>query len=97
MAVSMLNRLNGRNPPRTLSQLDDLRQVIRRDVIDGGSQADGHFGELMLDAIDERGGYRFAEFPVLYRQMKNLFAFYTSNSRKFGCGDALMKMVSDSR
>lgn len=53
MAVSMLNRLNGRNPPRTLSQLDDLRQVIRRDVIDGGSQADGHFGELMLDAIDD--------------------------------------------
>ncbi len=53
MAVSMLNRLNGRNPPRTLSQLDDLRQVIRRDVIDGGSQADAHFGELMLDAIDD--------------------------------------------
>lgn len=53
MAISMLNRLNGRNPPTTLSQLDDLRQVIRRDVIDGGSKADGHFGQMMLDAIDD--------------------------------------------
>lgn len=53
MAVSMLNRLNGRSAPTTLSQLDDLRQVIRRDVIDGGSKADGHFGQMMLDAIDD--------------------------------------------
>lgn len=52
-AVSMLNRLNNRAAPQTLSQLDDLRQVIRRDVIDGGSKADGHFGEMMLDAIDD--------------------------------------------
>lgn len=49
-AVSMLNRLNGRNPPRTLSQIDDLRKVIRRDVIDKG---DDYFGEIMLDAIDD--------------------------------------------
>lgn len=52
-AIGMLNRLNGRSTPTTLSQLDDLRQVIRRDVIDSGSKADGHFGQMMLDAIDD--------------------------------------------
>ncbi len=51
----------------------------------------------LLDAIDERGSHRFGEHPVLYRQLKNLFAFYIKDSRKFGCGDALMKMVTDSR
>lgn len=53
MAISMLNRLNGRSSPTTLGQLDDLRKVIRRDVIDGGSRADAHFGDIMIDAIDD--------------------------------------------
>jgi hypothetical protein len=50
----------------------------------------------MLDAIENKGSHRFAEHPALYRQMQNLFSFYTSNSRKFGCGDALMQMVRQS-
>jgi hypothetical protein len=53
MAINMLNRLNSRSAPLTLGQLDDLRKVIRRDVIDAGSKADAHFGDIMLDAIDD--------------------------------------------
>lgn len=53
MAINMLNRLNSRSAPMTLGQLDDLRKVIRRDVIDSGSKADAFFGDLMLDAIDD--------------------------------------------
>jgi hypothetical protein len=29
--------------------------------------------------------------------MKNLFSFYVSTSRQFGCGEALLRMVSESR
>lgn len=52
-AINMLTRLNNRSAPMTLGQLDDLRKVIRRDVIDSGSKADAHFGDIMLDAIDD--------------------------------------------
>jgi hypothetical protein len=52
-AIRMLERLNSRQGPMTLGQLDQLRQVIRRDVIDSGSRADGYFGGLMIDAIDD--------------------------------------------
>ncbi len=53
--------------------------------------------EQLLDAVDDRGVHAFRERPALWRQMRNLFAFYTSNSRRYGCGEALLKMVSDSR
>lgn len=53
LAISMLDRLNNRSAPMSLGELDQLRQVIRRDVIDAGSKPDMHFGELMLDAIDD--------------------------------------------
>ncbi|UYQ70963.1 hypothetical protein OF122_12935 [Pelagibacterium flavum] len=52
-AVRMLERLNTRQGPMTLTQLDQLRQVIRRDVIDSGTKADGYFGRMMIDAIDD--------------------------------------------
>lgn len=52
-AIRMLERLNARQGPMTLGQLDQLRQVIRRDVIESGTKGDGHFGGLMLDAIDD--------------------------------------------
>lgn len=51
----------------------------------------------MLDAIEEKGYNRFSEYPALKRKMKNLFAVYVSTSRQFGCGESLMRMVSESR
>ena len=51
----------------------------------------------LLDTIEEKGYNRFSEYPALKRQMKNLFSFYVSNSRQFGCGEALLRMVSESR
>lgn len=55
-----------RGKPLTLTELDQLRQIVRRDVVNPSYrsaelEADGFFGELMLDAIDDmiakaRGG-----------------------------------------
>lgn len=51
--VRMLERLNTRGGPMSLTALDQLRQEIRRDVIDGGSKGDAFFGKKMIDAIDD--------------------------------------------
>ena len=37
----------------TLTQLDELRQVVRRDLIRSGDEANAHFGEAILDEIDD--------------------------------------------
>ncbi len=34
------------------------------------------------------------DHPKLLRKLKNLFDFYLTNSRNFGCSDSLMKLVS---
>lgn len=36
----------------TLTELDQLRQVIRRDVVQAGDDAEEHFGDRMMDYID---------------------------------------------
>jgi hypothetical protein len=52
----------------------------------------------ILDAIENRGAFnRFDQYPVLYRQLQSLFSFYIDTSRKFGCGEAILELVSDSR
>ena len=52
----------------------------------------------ILNAIEEKGQpHRFSEYPVLYRQMKNLFSFYISDARKFGCSASLIRMIADDR
>ena len=51
----------------------------------------------ILDAIEDKGFHKFGDHPVVYRQLKNLFSFYVSNSRKFGCSDSLMKLVGGER
>ncbi len=54
----------------------------------------------LLNIIQDRMAdrlHRFAEHPVLYRSLKNLFALYVDASRKFGCGDALMRIVSQEK
>ncbi len=46
-----------RGKPLTLTELDQLRQIVRRDVVNPSYKsadlaADGHFGEIILDEID---------------------------------------------
>lgn len=36
----------------TLTELDQLRQIIRRDVVNTGDPAEAHFGDMMMDRID---------------------------------------------
>lgn len=52
----MIQRRNGK--PMTLTELDQLRQEVRRDLItpaysNPNAAADAHFGEKILDAIDD--------------------------------------------
>lgn len=51
-AYSMLVDLQGNPRAMTLTQLDQLRQVIRRDLV-GGDAAEAHFGQEFIDAIDD--------------------------------------------
>ncbi len=51
----------------------------------------------LLEAVDGKNTYRFTETPSLLLVMQNLFPFYSQSSRQFGCPDALMRLVSDSR
>lgn len=52
-AVRMLERLEDRRGPASLGRLDQLRQQIRRDVIDSGTKGDAEMGRRMIDAIDD--------------------------------------------
>lgn len=52
-AVRMLERLEDRRGPTSLSRLDQLRQQIRRDVIDSGTKGDAEMGGRMIAAIDD--------------------------------------------
>jgi hypothetical protein len=54
--TDMIQRRNGK--PMTLTELDQLRQEVRRDLItpsyaNPNAAADAHFGDKILDAIDE--------------------------------------------
>ena len=51
----------------------------------------------ILDAIQDKGFHRFGDSPVLYRQMKNLFSFYVTDARKFGCSATLLKLIGDTQ
>jgi len=51
----------------------------------------------ILDAIENRGFHTFEDHPVVYRKMKNLFQFYIDSSRRFGCSESLIRMVSDGK
>lgn len=58
-AVSMLQDLEEakstwENPGSpTLTELDQLRQIIRRDVVEAGDDAEAAFGDIMMDRIDD--------------------------------------------
>lgn len=52
--------------------------------------------DQLLNVIDNKVIYRFNEYPTLYNLLQGLFAFYVDNSRKFGCGGAIMRMMADS-
>lgn len=50
-AYSMLVDLQDRNRPHSLTELDQMRQEIRRDLLNG-DDAEAHFGQKFIDAID---------------------------------------------
>jgi hypothetical protein len=53
-AASMLEDINGlRGEPMTLTQLDQLRQIVRRDVANAPDEAERFFGQKMIDEIDD--------------------------------------------
>jgi hypothetical protein len=62
VAMTVLEDLMAeRGKQLSLSELDQLRQIIRRDVVNPSYrspelEADGHFGQIMLDEIDEMIG-----------------------------------------
>jgi hypothetical protein len=52
-ASAVLRRFEAaKNRPLTLTQLDQLRQQVRRDVM-SGDPGEKHFGGMMIDAIDD--------------------------------------------
>lgn len=53
-ASSMLDDIEGMvDQPQSLSELDQLRQVVRRDVAGSLDQSEAHFGRKMIANIDE--------------------------------------------
>jgi hypothetical protein len=53
-AASMLEDINGlRGEPMTLTQLDQLRQIVRRDVASAPDEAERFFGQKMIEEIDD--------------------------------------------
>lgn len=51
-SVRMLERLQDREGPMSLTRLDQMRQLIRRDVM-SGSDGDKEMGRRMIEAIDD--------------------------------------------
>lgn len=52
-AYSLLVDLENRRGSMSLTQLDQLRQEIRRDLVSVKDGGEAHFGKLMIDAIDD--------------------------------------------
>jgi hypothetical protein len=53
-AASMLEDIQGlRGEPMTLTQLDQLRQVVRRDVASAPDEAERFFGQKIINEIDD--------------------------------------------
>lgn len=51
-AYSMLVDLQSNPKALSLTELDQMRQVIRRDLVNAGDDAEGHFGQEFISAID---------------------------------------------
>lgn len=52
-AYDLLADMQNRRQPMTLTQLDQMRQEIRRDLLGSADDAERHFGGLFIDAIDD--------------------------------------------
>lgn len=52
-ASAMLADLKARRNSMSLTELDQLRQVVRRDVVNRGDEAEAFFGKQMIAAIDQ--------------------------------------------
>lgn len=51
----------------------------------------------ILDVISDENAYRFGEYPVLQRKLRNIFPFSLTDAQKFGCSSTLLKMIADDR
>lgn len=53
--------------------------------------------EQIIDVAENIRPYYFDQFPVLQRNVRSLFPFYTLGARNYGCGETILKMVQDSK
>lgn len=48
--------------------------------------------EQLVDVAEGVREYHFGSEPLLLRELKSLFPFYTNGARQFGCGTAILRM-----
>jgi hypothetical protein len=48
--------------------------------------------EQLVDVAEGVREYYFSSEPLLLRELKSLFPFYTNGARQFGCGAAILRM-----
>ncbi len=48
----------------------------------------------ILDTIDDPSSTNLIREAVVYQQLKNIFSFYVDTARKFGCPQALLRIVA---
>ncbi|MFH1443993.1 MAG: hypothetical protein ABIG34_01215 [Candidatus Peregrinibacteria bacterium] len=48
--------------------------------------------EQLIDVAEGVREYYFTSEPLLLRELKSLFPFYTNGARQFGCGTAILRM-----
>jgi len=49
--------------------------------------------EQLVDVAEGVREYYFTQEPLLLRELKSLFPFYTSGARQYGCGSAILRMA----
>ncbi|MDD5041083.1 MAG: hypothetical protein PHX87_00165 [Candidatus Peribacteraceae bacterium] len=49
--------------------------------------------EQLVDVAEGVREYYFTSEPLLLRELKSLFPFYTNGARQFGCGSAILRMA----
>ncbi|MDD5026770.1 MAG: thrombospondin type 3 repeat-containing protein [Candidatus Peribacteraceae bacterium] len=53
--------------------------------------------EQLIDVAEGTKTYYVDQFPQLLRNMRSLFPFFTVGARKYGCSDAVLRMIVDTK
>ena len=53
--------------------------------------------EQLIDIAEGSKTYYVDQFPQLLRNMRSLFPFFTVGARKYGCSDAVLRMIVDTK